>query len=762
MQAAVLRALCYCSAEGQLGALQAVGEMQRCELGEITLQRRATAAAAHGIARPHLVSTSVFRMQHGYRDSAKYAAGLLRLAHAITTHLPDFSLRVYMDGSLDEAAFARDASVARTARRTDEAAGLEKQARVWREVLAQLSAMPFVQVVTYSWPRYAAADSGGHVDLLGTLMRFIPLFRVSQEAAAADHAAPSGAGQQALPEWAGSPGDGAIVFVTDVDFADLTTEHTYLHLVRWFARAVAAAATAGPAGVLAGVAAGSSGCAAEPLPQLVTMCTAGSAAPRHLPDCGMPPFIAYCVAARTRFPAAWLTDFLADCARQAPHLATRYCADLHDPRARNFTYTKRKVEMQKSPFPFGIDEFFLTAVLKLRAVAAPSTRDWLFLALPNIDIVLIKCISLVGAALEADTSAWADPALRRILSHAAAAAGDAASEAQIAAGSTGGKTPATLVAAWRATWPEAAGKRIAMFSAFPGRFLAAVPSVALPLLASIRATVAATVDAVGAGKLPHKEEDVEVLLQNLQHLSSMGGEPLVAHVYRVGEGHVERVAGSPHSAALVADLAAARDCAVPLPSLEHVGYKRVWKERQGAPGTQPDPVVAAALVAAARADAAAGAAGGGGGEGAGALPEHAAPPPTAAGAEARGVPVAGMAETPAGTAAATAQPPPGWTLHVSRSTGRQYYFLAATNESAWHDDTLPAGWAWRQTGPDGPGGQPAPREYIHLASGARSGERPVKAITAEAAMATEMEDDADGCYGTEGRATGQKRRRLGE
>lgn len=129
------------------------------------------------------------------------------------------------------------------------------------------------------------------------------------------------------------------------------------------------------------------------LPDLVTMSTAGSGAPRHDPSAGLPPFVAYCITTATRFPVAWLSDFLADAvpsadsvvgpgtASVASALLSRYCAALHT--TQNFTYTKRNVAEQKSLFPFGVDEFFLTAVLKMRGPVSADVRSWLFLTLPN-------------------------------------------------------------------------------------------------------------------------------------------------------------------------------------------------------------------------------------------------------------------------------------------------------------------------------------------------------------------------------------------
>lgn len=61
-----------------------------------------------------------------------------------------------------------------------------------------------------------------------------------------------------------------------------------------------------------------------------------------------------------------------------------------------------------------------------------------------------------------------------------------------------------------------------------------------------------------------------------------------------------------------------------------------------------------------------------------------------------------------------------WVRQTSRSTGAAYYFNAATNESLWHDDALPLGWAFGRE----PSGA---RFFVDLATGRRSAVRPAAA-----------------------------------
>jgi len=65
------------------------------------------------------------------------------------------------------------------------------------------------------------------------------------------------------------------------------------------------------------------------------------------------------------------------------------------------------------------------------------------------------------------------------------------------------------------------------------------------------------------------------------------------------------------------------------------------------------------------------------------------------------------------------QPPQGWQVRVSRSTGNNYFFCSATNESVWHDPALPYGWGWIQEGTGNP------RIYVELATGKRENTPPV-------------------------------------
>ena len=63
-----------------------------------------------------------------------------------------------------------------------------------------------------------------------------------------------------------------------------------------------------------------------------------------------------------------------------------------------------------------------------------------------------------------------------------------------------------------------------------------------------------------------------------------------------------------------------------------------------------------------------------------------------------------------------------WELRMSRSTGAQYWYSAATAQSLWHDAALPAGWAFERSAAD------SPKTYVSLLTGHRQSEPPTASL----------------------------------
>lgn len=690
--------------------------MEGCAHGPWRFWRRvprADGSVGGGIAeaaghRGHLVSAAVFTFAAAYRPSHKYAKGLLWLSESVRAHMPGFTLRIYCDASLEPAKLraAKDATAA----------------DAWSEAFAELERQPHVNIVWYTCAPFALPDGSGHVELFGTFPRFIPLFG-------------AGAAVASLPPWAGAPPDGSIVFCADVDFGDYATEHAMLHAMSWYAALPMPAAEAGA--IVAGAAGGTAGVVA---PQLLGLSAAGSTAARHEPACGLPPFYSGLIAARVRLPASLLDGFLADAAayRQGGAAAAkatllpRYIAAVHAAERQNFTFTKRRMGEQ-SLFPFGIDEFFLTNALKPATIArgvvaavvaaGTSTRsssglsaagratavDWLFLTIPSVDTEMRTPLSLVAETLEkraAVPGGVFDVLLPLGEAVGQRAAVDTARTAWSKVdGAAAAKVAAEQVKAWAGEWPKLATAATGLWSAFPGHFSVLDGSVAAPLAGGVRSAIAASLSLCATGALVHTDKDVALMVQQLEHFAHAAPGLVAAHHYRVGDGRAVHVDGSATASSLLAAVASAKGCGVAAPPRTRSGSGAAT----GAYRSPLDAAGAAAIPSPADAAAAFG-----------------STSVAAAGSSSAGAAVAAAASAPA-AAAGVVPVVAGWELRTSRSTGKLYWFQAATGRSFWHDPALPAGWAWGQDKPD------LPKYYVHLATGAQRQHPPVEEEDTDAA-----------------------------
>jgi hypothetical protein len=677
--------------------------MDSCGLGDWSFQRRSSGPARSG--GRHLVVASVFRITHAYRDSSKYAAGLLRLCEAVRGHLPDFALRIYHDRSLLPECFAADIRRATSAKQRD---AIAAEARAWEEAFARLDANPFVELVQFEARAFLSDDGFRHQDLFGTLARYVPLCQTSASVAA----------------WAGAPPDGRIVFVTDADFLDLSSEHMFLHLIVWYHTEVQRALGGGSsAGAASESAAGRAGRASvtPDAPDVVAVSLDASAAARHLPEAGMPHFIAYCVAAKRRFPAAWLSDVLEDAKRSKPLAIGRYKEDLADPRKFTSHLSWRNVEKQTSNFPFGIDEWLLT-MWKLRAQSAAVPYTFFFATIPNMHVIN-KGVALTASAVAADPSLASDASLRRIYTLAAHLAGDTTHCARVeAAGLAGVPIDPTGKA-----FASPCYDRLLMREAFPGSFALFFGDMAAVTVRALRAIALVVLDAMAAGKMPHGGEDLEYFLQTTRH-HSHSSTFVTPMLFSAGCGSITRLDASVLGDRLVGHLKAVSGCGVPMTHLAGVYNKKTQSPLD--PSAVPPPVLLPGYLMPSAPPAASDSVG----KEAGSIPllqsagaasrlRHDASVDTggaAAGAgaiQSSGSACGGSVDLLSTERLAAA----GWTAHTSRSTGLRYYHSASTGRSVWHDAALPAGWAWERAS------DAMPKLYVHLLTGEQRSEPPAPA-----------------------------------
>ena len=664
--------------------------------------------------RFHVVSACAFLSPAGYKDSAKYARGLAHLARAVQVHLPDFLLRVYCDRSLElpvlRELLARDAlDSGRGPLPADKA---QEVVTAWEGCFDQLAKSRCAEVVWFEHPQFLDPVGRGHKGMFATSVRFLPLFATP------------------LPSWCGAPeGQGAIVFVADIDYHDYVREHIPLHIARWLADARGPAPAAG-------------GSNAPPLlaaavPELVSVSNGtpllGSAL-RHTPTCGLPAIIANCIMATRRFPKEWFADYFADLRGATSHLQGRFSRSLlADPRSAE---RGSFVRLKQGEFPYGCDEFMLTHALKARAGARAEAGHWLFFIIPDINMLVRDALRLMragaasalggggdgmGAGSSASSSSGAGaraidapmhPALRRIGDAAAACAGvpqppPLAPLDAFGGGSERGGEP----------WEELATKRVGLpYSRYRGGAPAALSAHA----GELRALCAASLDALLAGAAPHTAEEVDYFASSMGYATALAPRAAGALSFAVGGGQwaplgSEGVQARALMAFLTEGLRSQAHCA---------------------------PRIAPAVRSGAGEGGACGAAGSGGSAAAGSQggkrgredeiagadstesmlasrppamrPAHEAMPNSRMG---------GGQESLSGSAPAVQllhQPSnfPGWELRQSRSTQKWYYTQG--EESVWFDPELPRAWAWGRVG----GKDSAPKYYVNLETGERMENKP--------------------------------------
>lgn len=471
------------------------------EFGPIQLRLLSDLGSESPDSLRHVVSCTVFRSPVGYRSSTKYADGLIRLLKLLPKILPHSLLRVFCDESvlccetqLRECRGGRGAS----------------ELQCWTDVLKELKASPIVQLVEYSIPEAQTLERHMrckvHPDMLGTLVRLIPMF-------CAQSASP-------VPSWIGPLRESGLVLCFDADFSDMTFERMTLHLTSWFVRAAEKESVEG-----------------TNLPALVAYSTSGSTAARHLPLAGLPAALAGCVASRSSFPQSWLVSFLRDGLKgsQTPErggssLAGRYARQLHEPQSRNFTFKRRRIGEQRSAFVFGVDEFFLSAVHRPLTMVQEEKQLWVYVVIPSVDRVVQSITRRVSSCLESDPNLLRSPTIQRLLEVGAAGAGTGALDLQ--------KLRVEDATREMKEWAGKLASKVGLYNRFTGDFRDLMGPVAEEAMRRLEELLRLFIRAMAEATIPHSADDLDLALQHLSHISTSKGKAIACRAFRVGGGHV--------------------------------------------------------------------------------------------------------------------------------------------------------------------------------------------------------------------------------
>ncbi len=316
----------------------------------------------------HLITTTVFRLPYGHQNTEVYAIGLLNVARTVARLLPDFTLRVYIDGSLIPAVPAGQLADSGT--------------QSWTTTINTIKIMPHVQIVYVACAEFWDGARNGHRDLFGTMFRFLPMFTFQQKAA--------GAVGLAMPAWLQAPPDGGVCFSFEVDLPDSARE-LYLGVAKRYAEGklpadfVSFTVPCGEADIVR------------------------ANRPASLPSI----FFAGLVMNNRRLPGEWLMQFWDDCkAAMEGRPQGQYIMDF---KARVLAMRPsgddpREMHKQTSPFIYGIDEFFLNTVLYKHMVDAPIKRRIVQISVAAIG----TSIPLGDLGQIKNPAALSHPALQRI------------------------------------------------------------------------------------------------------------------------------------------------------------------------------------------------------------------------------------------------------------------------------------------------------------------------------------------------------------
>jgi len=382
-------------------------------------------------------------------------------------------------------------------------------------------------------------------------------------------------------------------------------------------------------------------------------------------------------------------------------------------------------------FPFGVDEFFLTNVLRTYAVTSVEMSKWLFFVLPTLDsevkkaLGLLKDSSLVqGGGGPPQTKALVGPLISQVVTALSIAAGKEADyiprgAASDAEGSHYLGVDAGLLEAAKDSWPSAAAARLGLWNRHAGTpYFPVLGEEAASIAGALKSAFSGMLELMSACTVEHTVEDLQQCLQNLAFLSSSHPPALATTqaftlggggISRCGGGSVGGGAGDWNGSSIERELLEflrnpPQDITQTLPKVTaRSGAAAQGDQVGGRFGFPTDIEISRAVLV-------------GLGVGVTSLDSgpHKRDSSSSYSSSKRPREEGPTVESEKTTWRSPPQAFPNWEPTLSRSSGLYYFFNTATKQSVWHDPSLPFPWAWEKGGPS------APKVFVNLITGAHT------------------------------------------
>lgn len=241
--------------------------------------------------------------------------------------------------------------------------GFEEDADLWEKNFQLLEGDDLVQLVWFQHKRFK--NEVGHIEFFTSLVRFLPFFMYD------------------FPEWLQSPPNGSIVYSADIDFRFSPMEESNGYSLQWFEK--------------------------QKNVELYTSLFLYSKHTRHFPSVDLPPMNASSFGTKIRFPTDLFDDFIEN---PKSSMIQRFIRKLHE-NPSEF----RNTILQKQ-FPYGIDELFLTNIIKLYLFTSKRTYKWVFRLFSSswhLKSFMRKNIPEIQTILQEDSSMFYDPILQTMI-----------------------------------------------------------------------------------------------------------------------------------------------------------------------------------------------------------------------------------------------------------------------------------------------------------------------------------------------------------